>query len=249
MEHRPRKPTFHFHSARLIDKPPRAVQLVLHAEVDYVHRQGLGIGIVQQVERMVQYGAKKARAEHASPTKEQKYSIKRENFRAQNVKTEERAYMLALLHALGMAYDTVRKNGTKGSSHVDEVVVAMSSPAVVETVDYHIQNAPKSLKLVTKMNDRLMIARVVKAMKNKLFRRGVNISIAVADEHDTTVERARASARARTLAKQRGSKACKSRRQRMRAQNDNPTEDLTADPNDPEMEAMSRGWIGSVHDE
>jgi hypothetical protein len=99
------------------------------------------------------------------------------------------------------------------------------------------------------MNDRLMIARVVKAMKNKLFRRGVNISIAVADEDDTTVERARASARARTLAKQRGSKACKSRRQRMRAQNDNPTEDLTADPNDPEMEAMSRGWIGSVHDE
>ncbi|KAM0691346.1 hypothetical protein Q7P36_010117 [Cladosporium allicinum] len=210
MEHRPRKPTFRFHPARWIGKPPKAVQLVLHAEVDYVHRQGLGIGIVQQVEQMVQYGAKKARAEHVFPIKEQKYSIKRENFRAQNVRTEERAYMLALLHALGMAYDTVRKNDTKESSYVDEVVITTSSPTVIETVNHHIQNAPKSLKQVRKMSDWLIMKRVVKAVRNKLFRRGVNISIAVADEHDTTVERARASARARTLAKQRGSKACKS---------------------------------------
>jgi hypothetical protein len=133
MEHRPRKPTFRFHPPRMHGKPTKAVQLVLHAEVDYVHRQGLGIGIVQQVEQMVQYGAKKARAEHVSPTKEQKYSIKRENFGAQNVKTEERAYMLAILHALGMAYGTVRKNGTKESSYVDEVVITTSSPTVVET--------------------------------------------------------------------------------------------------------------------
>ena len=184
----------------------------------------------------MQYGAKKARAEHVSPTKEQKYSIKRENFRAQNVKTGERAYMLALLHALGMAYDTVRKNDTKESSHVDEVVIAISSPTVVETMDHHIQNAPKSLKLVTKMNDRLMIERVVKAVKKKLFRRGVNISIVVAGEHDTAVKRAR------ILARQRGSKACKSRRQRVHAQNDDSTENLTGDPtgdsNDPEMEAI-----------
>jgi ribonuclease HI len=173
---------------------------------------------------------KKARAEHASPTKEQKYSIKRENFRAQNVKTEERAYMLALLHALGMAYDTVRKNDTKESSCVDEVVITTSSLTVVEAVNHHIQNAPKSLKLVTKMNDRLMIARVVKAVKKMLFRCGVNISIAVSEEHDTTIARARAAARAGTSARQRGSKSCKSRRQQMRTQNDDPTENLIGDP-------------------
>jgi ribonuclease HI len=227
MEHRPRKPTFRFQPPRMHGKPTKAVQLVLHTEVDYVYRQGLGIGIVQQAERMMYDGAKRSRTNHVSPTKEQKFSIKREFFRAQNVKTERRAYMLALLHALGMAYDTVRKNGTKESSCVDEIVITTSSPTVVEAVNHHIQNAPKSLKLVTKMKNRLMIERVVKAVKKKLFRRGVNISIVVADEHDTAVKRAR------TLARQRGSNACKSRRQRTRAQSDDPTED----PGDPEMEA------------
>jgi ribonuclease HI len=176
--------------------------------VDYVQRQGLGIGIVQQAEIVVAEGAKRARASHVSPTKEKKYSVKRELFRAQNVKTKDRANMLALLHALGMAHDTVRKNGTEESSRVEEVVLVTSSPTVVESVNHHIQNAPKSLEQVPKMNDRLMIKRVVKAVKKKLFRRGVNISTAVAKEYDTTVARVRASARAKTLARQRGSKAC-----------------------------------------
>jgi hypothetical protein len=123
----------------------------------------------------------------------------------------------------------------------------------LETVNHHIQNAPKSLKQVRRMNDWLMIERVVKAVKKKLFRRGVNISITVSDVNDTTVARARArarasaraSARARTLARQRGSKACKSRHRRVRAWNNDSTEDQTADPtdlaedsNDPEMEAI-----------
>jgi len=218
-----------------------------------VQRQGLGIGIVQQAEIVVAEGAKRARASHVSPTKEKKYSVKRELFRAQNVKTKDRANMLALLHALGMAHDTVRKNGTEESSRVEEVVLVTSSPTVVESVNHHIQNAPESLEQVPKMNDRLMIKRVVKAVKKKLFRRGVNISIAVAKEYNTTGARVRASARARTLARQGGSKACKSRRQRMRAQNDDSTEDPMAgptdvltndppeDPNEPGIQSTSTG--------
>jgi hypothetical protein len=84
------------------------------------------------------------------------------------------------------------------------------------------------------LNDRLMIKRVVEAVKKKKFRRGVDVAFIAADEHDTTVARGRA----KTLARQRGSKACRSRRQRMRAQHDDLTEDSAKDPNDPEMEAM-----------
>jgi hypothetical protein len=234
MDQRQRRPIFRFHPSNMPAKPTTTVRLVLHVEVDYVHKQGLGIGIVEQAERMVVDGAKRARASQASPTTEQKYSVKGGSFRAENVKTEERAYMLALLHALGIAYETVKKNGTEESSHVDEVVIATSSSTVVETVNHHIQNAPESLEQVTKMNDRLMIGRVVEAVKKKLFRRGVNVAFIAVDEPDTTAARGRA----RTLARQRGSKACRSRRQRMRAQNDDLTEDLAKDLNDLEVEAV-----------
>jgi hypothetical protein len=234
MDDRQRQPIFRFHPSKIPARPTTTVRLILHVEVDYVHKQGLGIGIVQQAERTAESGAKRARASHASPRTEQKYSVKGGSFRAENVKTEERAYMLALLHALGMASGTVKKNDTKERSHVDEVVIATSSPTVVEIVNHHIQNAPESLEQVTKLNDRLMIKRVVEAVKKKKFRRGVDVAFIAADEHDTTVARGRA----KTLARQRGSKACRSRRQRMRAQHDDLTEDSAKDPNDPEMEAM-----------
>jgi hypothetical protein len=64
--------------------PTRTSRLVLHVEVDYVHKQGLGIGIVQQIELMAEDGAKRARASTVSPTKEQKYSIKGEFFKRPN---------------------------------------------------------------------------------------------------------------------------------------------------------------------
>ena len=248
MDYRQAKPLFRFHPSRTPSKPTRAVQLVLHAEVNYVPGQGLGIGIVQQAERVVEDGAKKPRAGNVLSTKEQKYSIKGEFFTAENVKTRERSYMLALLHALGMAYCMIKKNGTEEPSRVEDVQIAASLPAVVETVDHHIQNSPESLEQVTKLNDREMIARVVRAAK-KVFRRGVSVSITLADEHDTAAARARA----KTLARQRGSKACKSRRRRMRddptaASTAHPT-DLTIGSNDPESEAMSTGQIASEYDE
>jgi ribonuclease HI len=231
MDHRQTKPVFRFHPWRTPSKPMRAIQLILHAEVSYVPGQGLGIGIVHQAERVVEDGARKPRAGNVSNTKEKKYSVKGELFTAKNVKTRERAYMLALQHALGMAKSVIKKNGTKEGLNVEEVKIAISSPEVVETVNHHIQDSPESLKCVKKTNDRVMIQRVVRSVR-KVFRRGVNVSITLADLHDTTV--ARAGARAKTLARQRGSKACKSRRQQYRAQND----DTTEDPNETGMEAM-----------
>jgi ribonuclease HI len=233
MDHRQTNPVFRFHPWRTPSKPMRAVQLILHAEVDYVHKQGLGIGIIQQAERVVEAGARKPRAGSVSPTKEKKYSIKGELFTAENVKTKERSYMLALLHALGMAYSTIKKNGTNEGSNVEDVKIATSSPAVVETVNHHIQNSSESLEYVANMNDRVMIERVVRAVK-KVFRRGVNVSITLADGHDTTVARARAN----TLARQRG------RRQRNRAQNEGTTENpnetgiLAGNPSHPHLEVV-----------
>ena len=168
---------------------------------------------------MAEDGAKRARASTVSPTKEQKYSVKGEFFRAENVKTKERAHMLALSHALGMAYGTVKKNGTKEGSHVEEVKTVIPSTSVAETVNHHVQDSPESLEDIAETNDRVMIGRVTKHVR-KVFRRGVNVSITVSDEQDITLARARA--RARTLAKQRGGKACKSRRRRERAKNDGP---------------------------
>jgi len=199
----------------MVERRPKAIQLVLvlHTAVDYVYAQGVGIGLVQRAECATTGIIKN----DIIQTEERKYSIKRENFAVENVKTPERALMLALLHALGLACSTIKRRPK--TVQLQKVTILSSSPTIVQIVNHHIKHAPKSLEDVASTNDRLMIKRVVAGVR-RLSHHGleVSISIAVFDREDEIGETAR------TMARQRGRKACRSRRQLRLTQNNTSTE-------------------------
>ncbi|KAK5741369.1 hypothetical protein LTR17_004076 [Elasticomyces elasticus] len=187
----------------MANRDSRAADFVMvsHVAVDYVHAQGLGIGIVQQLIR------ESARMPTRSiiKVKKQKYGIKPQYFTAENVKTFGRAHMLGLLHSLGLACSTTT-DPTRGFSHVGFVRVVFASPAAAATVrliKHHIENAPESLEDVISTDDQLMIKRVVAAVR-KLAKHVPAVSIDVAALKDP------AAAKAATMAKQKGRKACRS---------------------------------------
>ena len=76
-----------------IRSEPIQLVLVLHTAVDYVYCQGAGIGVVQQTECATTGIIKN----QLIPGQERKYGITRENFVVENIKTVERAQMLALV--------------------------------------------------------------------------------------------------------------------------------------------------------
>lgn len=84
---------------------PTKLELLLHTAVDRVKGQGVGIGVLQQG-RCATTGVLMP---YVLPTEEHRYGIRRAYFPIENVKTRERAEMLALLHALGLASSTVKK--------------------------------------------------------------------------------------------------------------------------------------------
>lgn len=198
----------------MVERRPKAIHLVLvlHTAVDYVHAQGVGIGLVQRAECATTGIIKNGIIQ----TEERKYSIKRENFAVENVKTPKRALMLALLHALGLACATIKRRCPK-TVQLQRVTILSSSPTIVQIVNHHVKNAPKSLEDVASTNDRSMIKRVV-AKVRRLSHYGLEVSIAVFDREDEKGERAR------TMARQRGRKAFRSRRQLRLAQDDTATE-------------------------
>ncbi|KAF2011251.1 hypothetical protein BU24DRAFT_353940 [Aaosphaeria arxii CBS 175.79] len=89
--------------------------LVLHTAVDFVHCQGIGIGIVQRA-------STGAARNNLIPMEKRKYSVKRSQFSAENVKTLKRAHMFAILHAMGLARGTIKRRCT-ATLRVGKVVV------------------------------------------------------------------------------------------------------------------------------
>ncbi|KAF2180748.1 hypothetical protein K469DRAFT_591561 [Zopfia rhizophila CBS 207.26] len=113
----------------MVERHTKATQLVLvlHTAVDYVYAQGVGIGLVQRAECATTGIIKN----NIIQTKERKYSIKRENFAVENVKTPKRALMLALLHALGLACGTIKGCCPK-TVQLQKVTILSSSPTIVQ---------------------------------------------------------------------------------------------------------------------
>ena len=66
------------------------VSLILHIAVDFDHKEGIGIGIIQSA-------ATDAARASTLPREEHKNGIERGQVRAKNVKTRERAHMFALI--------------------------------------------------------------------------------------------------------------------------------------------------------
>jgi hypothetical protein len=76
---------------------------------------------------------------------------------------------------------------------------------VVQTVNYHIQQAPTSLLEMASIRDRAIIKNIVAGVR-RLSRQDPEVAIAISGREDN------AGKRARTIARQRGRQACKSRR-------------------------------------
>jgi hypothetical protein len=165
--------------------------LNLYTAVDFVRAQGVGIGIVQ----------------HATPSTgivERKVGITRDHFTRENVKTPRRAHMLAILHALGLARGTVKRHGIQ----VQKVTVFCNEATACRQITWYISHGVKALEEdVASANDRAMIKRVVVAVR-ELTKRGIDISVALAEAENENKE----AAKAKRLARQKGRKACQSRR-------------------------------------
>ncbi len=184
------------------------LDLVLHTAVDYLHRRYAGISVVQRAECVNTSAFKNDRI----PGRELKYSYSRDDLVTKNIKTAKRAQMLAIIHALGLAYGTVKRL-QPNTLPLRKVVLLSESPSAVHTVKHYIHQDPSCLKDIASANDRLLIEGIVARVRN-LSRRGLEVAISVYTGAD------RASKRARTLARQKGRKASKSRR---RLRSGNPT--------------------------
>jgi len=106
--------------------------------------------------------------------KKRKYSVKRSQFTAENVKTPKRACMFAVILEMGLARGTIKRRCTT-TLNIHKVTVLCDSSAVVELVKFHRDSGPKSLDNVTSTNDRATVKRVLVGIR-ELSRRGVDVS-------------------------------------------------------------------------
>lgn len=89
------------------------------------------------------------------PTQGRKFG---EQLGFENIRTAGRAEMLAFVHALGLAYGTIRRLRTRVDK-LQEATILCGSPKVVQTVNYRVKHASDSVREVASTNDRLMINR------------------------------------------------------------------------------------------
>jgi len=174
--------------------------LLLHTAVDHVKAQGVGIGILQQA-RCAKTSALTA---ELLPTEERRYGITRANFPTENVKTRERAELLAILHALGLASSTIKKR-CPPNVQLRTIQIFCEHPSVIYTVKHHLRYSPASLEDEVSGNDRAMIKRVVQAMQ-KLERRSFEVFLTIANMENDAQKTVGLAAR------QRGRFACRQRR-------------------------------------
>ena len=159
------------------------LSLVVHTAVDFVHRQGVGIGINQ----CAPTGAAR---NNILPIEKRKHSVERCQLTVENVNTQKRAHTFAILHAMGLARGTIRRRCT-ATLRIQEVTVLCGSSTVVDLVKLHLHHGPKSLEGVTSTNDRSMIKRVLKGIR-ELSRRGVDVAIAEDRQESSSKETTKA---------------------------------------------------------
>ena len=184
--------------------PPR-LSLVLHTAIDFVPCQGIGVGIIQR-------SPTGAARNNIFPIEKRKYSVKRSQFSAENVKTQNRAYMFAILHAMGLARGTIKRRCT-ATIRIRSVTVLCDSSTVVDLIAFHRDHSPASLENVRSTNDRSMIKRVLKGIR-ELSRRAGGVDVVIAENGQESSSKE--TRKTKTMARQKGRKACRSRRQAQR---------------------------------
>ena len=176
------------------------LDLLLHTAVDHVKAQGVGIGILQQARCAKTCDLMPG----LLPTEERKYGITRANFQTENVKTRERAELLAILHALGLASSTIKER-CPPDVKLRTIRIFCEHPSVIYTVEHHLRYSPESFGDEVSGNDRAMIKRVFQAIQ-KLERRSFEVFLTIANMEDCAQKKVCLAAR------QRGRFACRQRR-------------------------------------
>ncbi|UPX09462.1 uncharacterized protein EKO05_0000151 [Ascochyta rabiei] len=188
---------------------PHQVFLILHTAVVFGHKEGIGIGIIQNAATDATQSNTLLREEH-------KHGIECGQVGAKNVKTCERANMLALVLAMGLARSTLKRQYAAARIKVQSVTVLCSLPAVVEVIKHHRACGTKSLESVVSTEDRSMLRRVLAGVR-RLSRYNVQVSVVWYGAEGNTVD----AARVEMIARHRKKKACRRRRHERRIMSKN----------------------------
>lgn len=181
---------------------PVELNLVIHAAIDLVHRQGLGIGVVQRTEG----AATGAVRNDALPVRQRRYSLQRSGLKKNKVKTNASANMFAILHALRLARWTVNHMPERSDRlHIKKVIVFSGCKRVVEGVNCHAQGDLKSVLKIASTNERSIMKKIFKTIE-MISCEGLQTSVLALYEDNQEYQKAK------KLARQRGRKACEGRR-------------------------------------
>ncbi|KAH6621815.1 hypothetical protein C7974DRAFT_377481 [Boeremia exigua] len=183
---------------------PHQFSLILHTAVDFGHKAGIGIGIIQSAATDTTQSNTLLREEH-------KHGIERGQVGAKNVTARERAHMFALVLAIGLARSTLKQQHATARIKVQSIAVLCSLPAVVERIKDHRVRGIKSLKSVVSTEDRSMLRRVLVAIR-RFSRYNVQVSVVEYGVESNTVD----AARVEMIARHRKKKTCRRRRHERR---------------------------------
>lgn len=194
-------------SLKQISPDTEKVTLVLNVAIDYVARQGVGIGITLRAESS-KTGNHVRGIFGKKEKKEWRQGITHDRFAAENIATSSRAHMLAFCRAMGIARQTLRQDPVK-AARTNMIKIASASSTAVDMVRSHLPDGPGLLQDVEPVQDRRMIGAVLAGIK-KLEKLGLEVEIT----HDNSGHMVKAT----KIAKQKGRKACQSRRKFYAAQ-------------------------------
>jgi hypothetical protein len=136
--------------------------------------------------------------------RKRKLRLTGEHFGANNVSTAARAQMLALVHAMALAHQTIFSDSQR-TRRFQRVVLLCTSTNVCSLVNKYKKKVRGGLGNIRHTADREMVGRVIAYMRRLSFR-GLSVSLRHAVGQDTDAAKT-----ARRLARQRGRISCRGR--------------------------------------
>lgn len=161
--------------------------LVVHTAVCYNQCQGLGVGLVQRV------ACAKTGRTKSDVLETQKRGLKfgREQFAASKRNPHTRADVVALLQALHLAHDTVKKRWPQTVAPTT-IVILLGRPCkeIMDTITHHIEHGPESYKSL-QYPYRSTVKRIIKRI-HQIRNTGFKVSVTMSDHHDSGAQLAAA---------------------------------------------------------
>ena len=161
------------------DEVENHIHFILKPAVDHIGKQGAGIGIVLEIESR----AGSATTAHGMAA-ERKFGFTKEGLVAQNIQGAQRAQMLAISHALGLAKSIIKRGLPEiRIGELRKVTVLVQYAQVAESISDHVLRSSDGLEDIEGVHDRVMMKRVLNGIR-KVACRGVQVDIARYAEDD-----------------------------------------------------------------